>query len=287
MSARVAPALPAAAAIAAFLSFSFSVLSPSTAANAAETCITAPTGPAPQGSRWQYRTERPAMRKCWRLVRKDGKEQVAVRKPAQAEPDEEADETASVPNAPTQPTQVRTEIVKPSPATENWTTRNLSGADNTPQPSLLTAPQPSLPISPPADATQPVENLREQTVAQATADEPAAAAPVVAPPVAAAPAPEASSAPTLQPTLQQTWHMLLWAVGLLGVLGGAVLLAIEIAMRRTDVLNTVRDAKRHGPVPSPKEARVRAPTFAPLPPMAPVPHEDDVDQALRRFARSR
>jgi hypothetical protein len=228
------------------------------------------------------------MRKCWRLVRKDGKEQVAAtRKPAPAEPDEEADETASIPNAPTQPTQVRTEVVKPSPsAPETWTTRNLSGLDNAPQPSLLTAPQPS----PPADAPQPAESLREQVVAQATANEPTAA-PAAEPPVQALPAAAEPPAPEPDAAPASTWHMLLWAIALLGVLGGVVLLAIEIAMRRTDVLNTVRGAKQganqHMPVRLPERGRVRPPTFAPLPPMDPVPHEDDVEEALRRFARSR
>ena len=68
MSVQVKTSLPAVAFFAAALSLP--LLAPS-GAHAADTCLTAPKGPAPQGSHWYYRVERPSQRKCWRLVEKD------------------------------------------------------------------------------------------------------------------------------------------------------------------------------------------------------------------------
>src|SRR5688572_5384185 len=61
MQRRARPALPStitvfAAAVSAFM------LLPSISPAAAETCLTAPNAPAPQGSHWYYRIERPSLR---------------------------------------------------------------------------------------------------------------------------------------------------------------------------------------------------------------------------------
>ena len=71
------------------------MLFPNGAAKAADNCLTAPNSPAPQGSHWYYRIERPSLRKCWRLVQKDRKEQNAA---GQTAPQGDADgATAAAP----------------------------------------------------------------------------------------------------------------------------------------------------------------------------------------------
>jgi hypothetical protein len=51
-------------------------------------------------------------------------------------------------------------------------------------------------------------------------------------------------------------------------------------------MNTVADADGASDETPVTAAAREAPTFAPLPPMALAAREDDVDQALRRFARN-
>ena len=76
-------AFPMFGAVAALLSFSAIPASSSYA----ETCLAAPNAPAPQGSHWFYRVERPSLRKCWRLVKRDEQPQRAVKRAApQPEP---------------------------------------------------------------------------------------------------------------------------------------------------------------------------------------------------------
>ena len=95
-------------------------------------------------------------------------------------------------------------------------------------------------------------------------------------------------------TVRRRSSCLLGAIALLGLFAGAVFLVMEIVRRRTDVLDTVRDtntlpiaalpeALPDEELPDEELPVADAPTFAPLPPMAEVPREDDVDVALRRF----
>lgn len=276
MSVTVRSALPAIGILAATLSLPI----PLNTANA-DTCLTAPKGAAPEGGHWYYRIERPSLRKCWRLVQKGQKEQTAVRDAPQ--PDDEAEtRPASAASAPTP--RMALPDVRPAlePVIRNLVTRNVSNPSEPAQPLPLPPPEPAASAMPRAENAPAAQD-------QAKSTEPAPAAAVQQPIVAAdaiADAANADGAPTLA--------LLLAALALLGLVAGGAFLAMGIVRRRTDVLNTMQHADApgfeapHDEVPDeelPDDALpvVDAPTFAPLPPMAEMPREDDVDAALRRF----
>ena len=263
MSAR-ALALPAVFAIS--LLSSVSTLPPSSAANAAE-CLSGPKGAPPAGSRWQYRTERPSMKKCWRLVQKD--KAPAARTAAQDEADDE--EPAPTPARPT----VRAEPASPPPLSESWITRNVSGTLDSSQPITSSAP---------AAMAQAAETAPAPAAQEPPANDPPPVAeqpPVVAQAAPAAPPATAAQEPDGTPTLR----LLIGALALLGFGACGVLFVMEMMRRRTDVLNTLERDDRFDDVPEVPAAD--APTFAPLPPIGTAAPVDDVDETLRRVAQRR
>src|ERR1044072_102019 len=125
------------------IAISAAAFAPASQAAPEDACLKGPKGIAPQGKHWYYRTERPAMRKCWYLA--DKGRAVAQRAPArsapQDEPDDEADTpatAASVPvaNAPAAPAAnvaaapvesvPDTPAAEPTPVITTLTTRNVS-----------------------------------------------------------------------------------------------------------------------------------------------------------------
>jgi hypothetical protein len=84
-----------------------------------------------------------------------------------------------------------------------------------------------------------------------------------------------------------TWLLLLAALAILGILACAAFLVMAMMRRRADVLNRLAEADTLPLEPAPElSPAADAPTFAPLPPMSLAPRTDDVDEALRRFARN-
>jgi hypothetical protein len=273
MSVQSKPAVSAIAVLAA--AFSLPLLAPHSAANA-DTCLTAPNKQAPQGSHWYYRLERPSMRKCWRLVQKDQKEQRAAKQVTPPQGDDDPEEAAAAPAdrpAATDPKPA------PAPVVRTLVTRPVSNTIEATQP----PPEPAATI---ANAPTPVERApsAQQAPAQQV-DQPAPQRAVVPPQRIAAPQKtvEADSGAT------PGWGTLLAAIGLLGLLAGASYAALCIVRRRTDVLNAVQTAPEDEDQGSfdhrPPVAASEAPTFAPLPPMATIAGEDDVGEALRRVRR--
>jgi len=255
-------------------SFSLPILAPIGTANAAASCLAAPNAPAPQGSHWYYRLERPSLRKCWRLVQKDQKDQRA----ATPEPD---DETKEAPAAIAPVERAAETAAKPAPApvVNTLVTRNVSSTNE--------AAQPLLPPAPSTSAAQGTESANAPAPAQhAAGSEPAPVQLVDQPaprPVVASDKPADASDPDGAPT----WLLLLEAIALLGLLAGAACFVMWIVRRRTDVLNTVRGADGLPLDASPAAAEAEPPTFAPLPPISALHPRDDVDEALERFAQPR
>jgi hypothetical protein len=257
--------------VALFAACSLPTLLPTSTASAADTCLTAPNKPAPQGSHWYYRVERPSQRKCWRLVEKDRKDQTAAARTAPPAPDDEAEAMPPATKPAERPAETEADPA-PTPVIKTLVTRNVSNTHDT---APLAPPEPSANTAPSADAPAPVPQAASNSQPPATPDQP------VPQPVAASANTDASS-----PDGAPTWAQLFAAIALLGLLTSAALLVMHIVRRRTDVMNTVSDADEASDE-TPAAATVpEAPTFAPLPPMALAAREDDVDQALRRFARN-
>lgn len=269
MSGRAIPALPAIAIFAAF----FFTLAPLGGA-AADTCLTAPNAPAPQGARWYYRTERPAMRKCWRLVGKDQKEIRATRA-AQPQPDDD-DETAPVAApqaskqaAPAPETGISEPPVK-APQVTTLVTRNVSNLGEV-APTTLTAS---------ADAAAPAQ--------AASAEAPAAPEPPAAAAKPAPPAVTAQAAPNTPPAATYSWTAIFIAGALLALFACAAVLVVMLGRRRTDVLDTIRAREKLAFAPSPEisdDAPDSAPSYMPLPPLVQPVRVDDIDDAMQECAR--
>jgi hypothetical protein len=265
--------LAAAAAFAACVSLP--LFSPASTANA-DTCLTAPKGPGPKGSRWYYRVEWPAQRKCWHLVLNDKRQKTALKAAPQADADDDTEATpapaANIAPVRTAESQQAKPVPAPAPVAprvQTLITRNASNTDET-------APWPD----PPANAAPRAD---EQTPAAAERRESASAAMPATPvsqPIAASEAANASA-----PDGGMTWRLLFAAIALLGSAGAAVLVVMDVMRRRRDVLNTAlaadaapEDWRDEGPVED-------APTFAPLPPIG-MARDDDVEEAVRRFVQS-
>jgi hypothetical protein len=270
MPVRAIPALPAVALCAA----SFFMLAPTIAANA-DTCLAKPDAPAPQGARWYYRTERPSMRKCWRLVGKDQKEIKPARAAAQPEPDDETGSvTATQASAPVAP--AAEPPAKPAPVVTTLVTRNVS---NTPEVAQLNVDPPAeiVPAAPPAAAAPQA----------ATAETPAVAAELPAQAVIP-PEPAASAAPV--PEAGPSFTAYLIAGVLFAFFACAAVLLLALARRRsTDVLQAIRAREQQlpfepSPEMSPSAPANEEPSFSPIPPMVRPVHLDDVDGALQEFA---
>ena len=275
MQRRARPALPSTITVFAAAVSAFTLLPPISPA-AADTCLTAPNAPAPQGAHWYYRIERPSLRKCWRLVQKDPQVQGA---PTQTAPPTEpvaASDAAPPPDASTPAGRTAEPVAEPAPLApviRDLVTRNVSNPSE--------APQPLPPPDPPADAMPRAEIPSASAVPeQATEPAPAAKAEQPLPAVSiAANASVSDRTPTLR--------LLLGALALFGFVACAVFFVMEMLRWRTDVLNTVRETNSI-PFEMPPEvsAAADAPTFAPLPPIGLPSREDDVDEALRRFAQN-
>jgi hypothetical protein len=244
------------------------------AANAApESCLTAPGKPGPQGSRWYYRLEFPSKRKCWHLVLKGGKPAAAARV---TQPPAEDDTDAAAAPAPA-PVASAPEPAKPAPepVIQTLVTRNASNPGA---------------IVPSPGQTQ-TASMDDSANAVAPAEEAAATEPAPLP-VAESTPPRAVVAPaeTSEPSRISIVSLLPALVALIGLLACAAYFVVEMRRRRTDVLNSLRNDEalfRPAPPAEPQVSPAERATFAPLPAMRPMPTEDDVDLALRRFARRR
>ncbi len=272
----------AAAALAACVSLP---LFPATGLAAADTCLTAPKGPGPKGSRWYYRIEWPAQRKCWHLVLNDKRQKTAVKAAPQAEADTDDDTETTL-----------------APAANVAPASNVAPAANVP-PARVAEPQPATPTLAPAPVAPRVQTLITRNVSNTdeTPSLPDAAAPPAAeqaPATVSEPAPAVIAAPPVsQPVAPTqtanasgadspvTWRLLFAAIALLGFAAAAALIVAEAMRRRRDVLNT---ASRADVAPEDwREAQPAEdpPTFAPLPPMG-VARDDDVEEAVRRFVQN-
>jgi len=247
-------AFPVFGALAALLSFSAIPSSGS----AAETCIAAPTQPAPQGSHWYYRLDRAAQRKCWRLVKLDQQPQGTVKQAAsQPEPEKDAAPAAGTSAGPVQSPQ------------HGWLTRSASAVPETSAPAQGTPDRSSAPADDQASAPPPVSVTREQAIE--------AAAPVA--PVQAA-EPKQSNVAAAGTGMTQFVFLALAGIGLLAAV---IFLIVDLRRRRTDVLTRIARED----ITSFEAAAEDTPTFSPMPPMRLMPQHDDVDEALQRRARRR
>jgi hypothetical protein len=205
----------------AVLAAAFFLPNPNSPASAADACLSAPNAPAPRGSHWYYRTERPSLRKCWRLVQKDAGDQPAAAATTQAEPDVMEPVPAASPPA------ERVTETDAQPVIRTLVTRNVSNThESAPPPPSEPSQAPSTPS---ASAAAPMQAAAPGDAPVHTADQ-AAAAPAAEP---SQPVDATAAVPGL--------GLLLLAIALLVVLAGAAFGVMRIALRRADVLDTVRE----------------------------------------------
>jgi hypothetical protein len=255
-----------AASIIALASLSVPEIFPSSG-SAAETCIAAPTQPAPQGSHWYYRLERATQRKCWRLVTLDREPQGTTKQAAQQP--EPTDEEDAAPAAETPAAQTSAGRVQ-SPQ-HGWLTRSASAVPETPVPTQGTFDRADDQAAPP-----PVPGGPEQAIE--------AAAPVA--PVQAA-EPKQQNVAVQDPAVPAGPGMTQFvfvAIAGIGLFAAAIFALVELRRRRSDVLTRIaRDDITSFEPPQAEDA----PTFSPMPPMRLMPQHDDVDEALQRSRRRR
>ena len=250
----------------------------------AETCLTAPKGLAPEGSHWFYRLERPALRKCWRLVAKGeergaapttarGKPQRQVQVEPQGDADDEADMAAPVSAAPpalpqTKPAQTQ--------AADNWLTREVSGTSASP-----------LPLPPPAPSADTRAESPSAPAAPAQAAQSANTPPAIIEPPAAKAAAASKAMQAADPGATPLLSLVPTALALFSLLGCAAFYVRRTMQQRADVMHTVQDESLLCVEPSPEQSLAPGEaTFAPLPPIAAEARDDDVEEALRRFAEN-
>ena len=241
-------AFPVFGAVAAILSFS---AIPTSSGSAAETCLAAPTQPAPQGSHWYYRLERATQRKCWRLVKLD-REPQGTAKQAAPRP-EPADEDAA-PAAETSAGRVQ------SPQ-HGWLTRSASAVPETTAPTQATPDRASEPADDQAAAPPPVPGTQEQAIETAAPVAPVQAAEPKLTNVAAPDPAVASAGPGLT-------QFVFLAIAGIGLLAAAIFFIVDLRRRRTDVLTRI--ARQDITSFEPPEAE-DAPTFSAMPPMRLTP----------------
>jgi len=233
--------------------------------HAAETCLAAPTQPAPQGSHWYYRLERATQRKCWRLVKLDQPPQSAAKQAAPQPAPADQEEVAPAAAAPAARVQ--------SPQ-HGWLTRSASAVPETTAPAQGTPDRASEPADDQATAPPPVPGAQEQaieTVAPVQAAEPKQT-------TIAAQNPAAAAAGT-----GMTQFVFLAIAGI-GLLAAAIFFIVDLRRRRSDVLTRIARAD----ITSFEEPEAEdAPTFSAMPPMRLMPQHDDVDEALQRSRRRR
>ena len=276
MHAQARCVLPSAIAALAVSVSVFVISPPNSAANAAETCLAAPEGAAPQGSQWRYRLERGTQRKCWRVVQMD---QTGQRAATQTDPQGDADIYTEEPAAPQTAKKPVARVAAPQPKTRPaLVTKDASDTKNTSN--ATTANRPVQWPNPPASMMQRLDTPAAPPPpdqGQNNAPTPAA----LAQQPGQQPAAEADSAATI-PLAGGTFTLrsVLAAIALLGFAVCAMFYAGHVRRRRSDVLNKARHLNR---LPSKVPARARAPTFAPLPPMAVLAPDDDVAATKLRF----
>lgn len=271
---RQARRFTAAAAFAASVFF-LPILSPAGAAPIAN-CLTEPGPAGSKGSRWHYRLEWPSQRKCWHLVKNGTRLKTAAKTAAKTAPQAEpGDDTEATPAPAATVVPARAVVPEsqpaPPPATtvKTFITRNVSNTDGTPS-------------TPDASATP---RPQEQAPATATVERSESSAPpVLAAP--SAPQPVAANAPAnaTDPVGAPTARLLFAAIALLGFGSAAAFIVVAAMRRRTDVLKTAREADGAPDQSRDTQPAEDAPTFAPLPPIG--MGTDDIDQAIRRFARN-
>jgi hypothetical protein len=250
-------AFPVVGAVAALLSFS---AIPSSS-HAAETCLAAPTQPAPQGSHWYYRLERATQRKCWRLVKLDREPQVTAKQAAaQGEPVDEEDSPAAA-----------TSTQRVQSPQHGWLTRSASAV-----PEAVPAQSASEPADDQAAAPPPVPGAPEQASEAAAPVAPVQAAEPTQTTVAQDPAAAAAG-----PGMTQFVFL---AIAGIGLLAAAIFFIVDLRRRRSDVLTRIARADITSfEAPQAEDA----PTFSAMPPMRLMPQHDDVDEALQRRTRRR
>lgn len=278
-------------------------------------CLRGPKGVAPQGKHWYYRTERPAMRKCWYLAEKGrAVVQRATARPAppQGDDEEESDAPATVATAPAarastvapepvaKPAPAPVATAAPPPAAEppaapvitTLTTRNVSNPSEIAQAAAALDSTPPPPLPNTASDTARSADAASVPPTQAPRDEPAPAS--VAERLAAVPAapePAIASSETMS-----TLQLLLGAIALLGFLASGLFLVMALLRRRSDVLSMRREEDALPFEPSPEMgAQEEGPRFEPLRALDPIRQRDldpmrqhdDVDEILQRLARRR
>ena len=241
------------------------------------------------------------MRKCWRLVAR-GEESAAPATASRSaaherrapEPAPEIvpqgdieDETEAAPPpartaaAPPKPAAAQTRFVQAPPA-DNWPTRDVSSASE--------APLPLPPPAPSADPTRRAESAGAPLRGAQTAE--AESAPLVITEQSdAQPPPSPKREKSVKTAQAEGTSILGWlplTLALLALGCGAIFYVARVMRQRSDVLAVMQHADNDAREAAPSPATViDEPTFAPLPPIgAGTREDDDVDEALRRFAES-
>jgi hypothetical protein len=252
------------------------ILPSSNPANAAGTCLSSPRATAPQGSHWYYRTDRTLQRKCWYLASED-RDAASEAAPA------------AVQSRPTKRAALPATDEGARPTAQSARPFVTKEASNVAPYDALVIPPVEQQAAPPVDATtQQSATATDAAVPQeqATNDVQQFRAPMEQPvqqPVAAATNNTVSVPATLGTNVFQFVFLMLAAIGLLG---GAILYAVEIRRRRDDVLNVPLDLNKTSR-PRKMPATADGPTFQPQPAMGPRQQRDDVDEALERLSQLR
>ena len=281
----------------------------------ADECLSAPKGPAPQGSHWYYRVERGTKRHCWYLRELAEKVSQSVpssvaspAKPAtpKAEPairGSVANARAELPTVQTRDAANTSAVSAPQPPAPGPTSQAVNppavSDASTPPPVIASRwPDPSGATPPPAP-----EQAADDTDADVQSAVPAAAPPPVALAVADAPVekpqPRSGSIPMLS-------IVMITALALAGLIGSAIVRfggrrrrgRIDVAMDRDAMWDAIgTDPRSPLPNPNPAARAPRRPGFTPprelqvpreLPTAqrAPQHRDDGITEMLARLARS-
>jgi hypothetical protein len=284
---------------------------------AADECLSAPKGPAPEGSHWYYRIERGTKRHCWYVRELAEKVAPSVSsnaappaKPAtpKAEPairGSVANARAELPTAQTRDAATTSAVPAPEPAAPGPTSQAVnppavSDASTTPSP-VITSRWPD-----PSGATPPA--APEQTEAADTDADVQPAVPTAAPPpvaLAAADAPVEKPQPRFGP-IPMLSIVMITALALAGLIGSAIVRfggrrrrsRIDIAMDRDAMWDAIGTDPRSA-LPQPNAAarvprrpgftlprELQVPREPPIAQRAPQHRDDGITEMLARLARS-
>jgi hypothetical protein len=234
----------------------------------AETCIAAPTAPAPQGSHWYYRLERGTQRKCWRLVKLERQPRESAKVVAPEPQPADVEDTAAA--------ETPAGRVVPAAPQHGWLTRSASAVPEA------------------AAAQGAFERAGEPADDQAAAPPPIpggagqaseARAPVASVQAAEPTPPSVAQSPAAVPAGTGMIQFVFVAIAGIGLFAAAMFILVELRRRRTDVLTRIARADDVSFEPRPDAGD--APTFAPMPPMRLMPQHDDVEEAVQRSRRRR